>query len=239
MIRVMLLAFLLFLPTSILLGYVTNPVSTIPTDGIGRVPRAIKLCPVAKLYDDTKVAVDEWNTAIALFTTRFMWLELLGLRLEVADSGCDAYIMLGKPYEMPIGEGRRVSDERILGMTSPDKEGDRTVFNVIVSDLLPQERRRPVIRHELSHVLGLGDSVTLNAPFKPASHTSALGKVTSHDVYALYAKYVKGADDALVSVPPYIPYMTADMPLPDIASAAVSALTAFMIDRKLWRKGKE
>jgi hypothetical protein len=60
-----------------------------------------------------------------------------------------------------------------------------------------------------------------------------LGKVTSHDVYALYAKYVKGADDALVSVPPYIPYMTADMPLPDIVSAGVSALAAFMIDRKL------
>jgi hypothetical protein len=236
MIRVMLLAFLLFLPTSILLGYVTSPISTIPTDGIGRVPRAIKLCPVAELHDDTKVAVDEWNTAIAFFATRFMWLELLGLRLEVADAGCDAYIVLGKPYEIPIGEGRYVSDERILGITSPAKEGDRTVFNVIISDLLPQERRRPVIRHELSHVLGLGDSVTLNAPFKPASHTSALGKVTSHDVYALYAKYVKGADDALVKVPPYIPYMNADIPLPDIVSAAVSALTAFMVERKLLRK---
>jgi hypothetical protein len=165
-----------------------------------------------------------------------MWLELLGLRLEVADAGCDAYIMLGKPYEIPIGEGKCVSDKRILGITSPAKEGDRTVFNVIISDLLPQERRGPVIRHELSHVLGLGDSVTLKAPFKPASHTSALGKVTSHDVYALYAKYVKGADDALVKVPPYIPYMTADIPLPDIVSAAVSALIAFTVDRKLLRK---
>jgi hypothetical protein len=232
-VMVSLLTLLLFYPTSILLGYVMSPTSMIPTDGIGRSLGTVKVCPSAELYEDTKAAVDEWNTAIAFSATRFMWLELLGLRLEVADAGCDAYIVLGKPYEIPIGEGRHVSDERILGMTSPDKEGDRTVFNVIVSDLLPQERRRPVIRHELSHVLGLGDSVTLNAPFKPASHTSALGKVTSHDVYALYAKYVKGADGALVSVPPYIPYMTADMPLPDIVSAGVSALAAFMIDRKL------
>jgi hypothetical protein len=233
-----LLTLLLFYPTSILLGYMMSSTSMIPTDDIGRSLGTVKVCPSAELYEDTKAAVDEWDTAIAFFATRFMWLELLGLRLEVVDTGCDAHIMLGKPYEIPIGESRRISDERILGMTSPDKEGDRTVFNVIISDLLPQERRRPVIRHELSHVLGLGDSVTPNAPFKPASHTSALGKVTSHDVYALYVKYVKGADGALVSVPPYIPYMTADMPLPDIVSAAVSALTAFMVDRKLWRKGK-
>ena len=107
-----------------------------------------------------------------------------------------------------------------------------------MSDLLPHGRRKDVIVHELVHVLGLLDGFSSKAPFKPASHTSVLGKVTSHDVYALYVKYVKCADGALVNVPPYIPYMTADMPLPDIASAAVSALTAFMIDRKLWRRVK-
>jgi predicted metallopeptidase len=236
MLRAILLACLLFPPTSILLGYVTSPISTVPTDGIGRVPRAIKLCPVAELYDNTKVAADEWNTAITFFAIRFMWLELLGLRIEVADTGCDAYIMLGKLYEIHIGNGKQISDERILGITYTNTEDSRVVSNVIISDLLPPERRSVVIRHELAHVLGLLDSEIFNAPFRPASHTSALGKVTSHDVYALYAKYVKRADDAFVKVPPYIPYMTADMPLPDIASAAVSVLVALMLDRVFWRR---
>jgi hypothetical protein len=37
--------------------------------------------------------------------------------------------------------------------------------------------------------------------------------------------------------PPYTPYMTVDMPLPDIASLIISALTAFMTEHKLRRRG--
>jgi hypothetical protein len=81
------------------------------------------------------------------------------------------------------------------------------------------------------------DGYSPRAPFKPATDNSGLGRVTSHDIYALYAKYVKGVDGVSVSVPPYIPYMTVDMPLPDVASAVVSALAAFMVDRKL-RRGR-
>jgi hypothetical protein len=35
--------------------------------------------------------------------------------------------------------------------------------------------------------------------------------------------------------PPYTPYMTVDMPLPDIASLIISALTAFMTEHRLRR----
>jgi hypothetical protein len=194
-----------------------------------------------EVYENTKVAVDEWNKAITYFAFRFGWFTLLGLRLEVAESNCDAYIVLGKPYEVLLGGNKLFLDERFLGMTHQVFEGGRITYEVIISDLLPPERRVNVIMHELTHVLGLSDAYILNAQsFRPLpiSHTSALGKITSYDVYALYAKYVKGVEGALVGVPPYIPYMTADMPLPDIASAVISVLVAFVIKQNFLRRGR-
>jgi hypothetical protein len=126
-------------------------------------------------------------------------------------------------------------------MTHQVFEGGRITYKVIISDLLPPERRVNVIMHELTHVLGLSDAYILNAQsFRPLpiSHTSALGKITSYDVYTLYTIYVKGVKGVLVSVPPYIPYMTADMPLPDIASAIISALVAFIIKQNFLRRGR-
>jgi hypothetical protein len=236
---VVLIALGLFLPVSSLIGYATSPIALINTDGVSRTPTIVRICPSAELYHDTWRAINEWNTAIWFFSLRFMWFELLGLKLDVTESSCDAHIILGKPYNIPLPGGGHIVDERIHAETRRITENGRVVFNVVISDLLPPGRRKDVIMHELAHVLGLLDGFSPKAPFKPASHTSALGKVTSHDVYALYVKYVKGADGALVNVPPYIPYMTADMPLSDIVSAGVSALTAFMIDRKLrGRKNK-
>jgi len=222
MLRILALTFLLFFPASALAGYTSSPPTIVPTDWFHKEVGTVRVCPAPEMTHDTKKAIEEWDTAIAFFSVRFGWLELLGLRLEVAETGCDVYVVIGKT---PGG---------INGMTLPARDdSNRTVFVIAVSDTLPPERRAGVIAHELIHVLGLLDGYSPKAPFKPVTDTSGLGRVTSHDIYALYAKYVKGADGALVSVPPYIPYMTVDMPLPDIASATVSALTAFMIDRKL------
>jgi len=222
MLRILALTFLLFFPASALAGYATSPHTMVPTDWFSKEVGVVSVCPSLELTHDTEKAVEEWNTAIAFFSVRFGWLELLGLRLEVAETGCDAYAVTGKT---PAGTN---------GMTLPARDvNNRTVFVIAVSDTLPPERRAGVITHELIHVLGLLDGYSPKAPFKPVTDTAGLGRVTSHDIYALYAKYVKGADGALVSVPPYIPYMTDDMPLPDIVSAGVSALAAFMIDRKL------
>jgi hypothetical protein len=235
----LLLSVLLFTPISMLLGYVTSPVYTVFADYTSRVPKTIKICPTMEVYEDTKVAVGEWNKAIMYFAFRFAWFTLLGLRLEVAESDCDAYIVLGKPYEVPLAGDMLFLDERFLGMTHQVFESGRITHKVIISDLLPPERRVNVIMHELTHVLGLSDSYILNVQSiqpLPMSHISTLGKITSYDVYALYAKYVKGAEGVLVGVPPYIPYMTADMPLPDIASGVISALVAFVIKQNFLRK---
>ena len=227
MLRILALTFMLFFPASTLVGYATSPPTIVPTDWFHKEVGTVRVCPSPELARDTEKAVEEWDTAIAFFSVRFGWLELLGLRLEVAETGCDVYLVIGKTS---VGTN---------GMTLPARDdNNRTVFVIAVSDTLPPERRAGVIAHELIHILGLLDGYSPKAPFKPVTDTSGLGRVTSHDIYALYAKYVKGADSALVSVPPYIPYMTADMPLPDIVSAGISALTAFMIDLKLWRRVK-
>jgi hypothetical protein len=226
--RILALTVLLFFPASALVGYATSPPTIVPTDWFHKEVGTVRVCPSPELTHDTEKAVEEWNTAIAFFSVRFGWLELLGLRLEVAETGCNAYIVIGKT---PGGTN---------SITLPARDdNNRTVFVIAVSDTLQPERRVGVITHELIHVLGLLDGYSPKAPFKPVTDASGLGRVTSHDIYALYAKYVRGADNALVSVPPHIPYMTADMPLPDIVSAGVSALAAFMIDRKLrGRKNK-
>jgi hypothetical protein len=226
MLRSLTLALLLFFPASALAGYATSPPTLIPTGLFHREIGVVNVCPASELVRDVEKSVGEWNTAIAFFSVRFGWLELLGLRLEVAKTGCDSFVVIGK-----IPEGMN-------GMTLPARDdSNRTVFVIIVSDTLPPERRAGVITHELIHILGLLDGYSPRAPFKPATDNSGLGRVTSHDIYALYAKYVKGVDGVSVSVPPYIPYMTVDMPLPDVASAVVSALAAFMVDRKL-RRGR-
>jgi hypothetical protein len=224
--RTFALAFTLFFPVSILGGYATSPITVISTDEFHREVGKVRVCPSPELTPYTKKAVEEWNTAIAFFSVRFGWLELLGLRLEVAETGCNVYVVIGK------------TPERTNGVTLPAKDDDRVVFVVAVSDTLPPERRTGVITHELAHVLGLADGYSLNAPSRPAVDTSGFGRVTSHDIYALYVKYVRGGDWVTTTVPPYIPYMTAEMPLPDIASTAVSALAAFIIDWKLMRRRK-
>jgi len=227
MLRILALALLLFLPTSALIGYATSPATVVLTDPAPMRAEAVRVCPSADLLRDTEVAVGEWNRAIAFFSVRFGWLELLGIRFEVAETGCDVYVVLGK------------TPERTNGMTLPAKDdNNRTVFVVAVSDTLPPDRRGGVITHEMIHILGLLDGVSPNAPFRPAVDSSGLGRVTSHDIFALYSKYVRGADGMMVEVPPHIPYMTADMPLPDIASAAISVLTALTLDRMFRRRRK-
>jgi len=225
--RTFTLAFALFFPVSVLGGYATSPITVISTDEFHREVGKVRVCPSPELAYDVEKAVGEWNTAIAFFSVRFGWLELLGLRLEVAETGCDVYVVIGK------------TPERTNGITLPARDdNNRTVFVIAVSNTLPPERRAGVITHELAHVLGLADGYSLNAPSRPAVDTSGFGRVTSHDIYALYVKYVRGGDWVTTTVPPYIPYMTAEMPLPDIASMVVSALAAFIIDWKLMRRGK-
>jgi hypothetical protein len=223
---ILLATFILFLPISTLVGYIMAPTTIIPTDKIGRAPKILRICTSPELYDDVKQAVGEWNKALNYFSVRFIWFGLLGLRLELAETDCDAKVTLGETWE------------RVIGITYPPTNGSKS-WLVIVSSTLQPNKRSAVIAHELSHVLGLLDSFTADTQYKPATDTSGPYKVTSHDIYALYVKYVKGADGVFVKVPHYIPYMTADMPLPDIVSAGVSALAAFMIDRKLrGRKNK-
>ena len=219
-----LITFALFYIINIMTGYYTNMMVIIPTDNIRRIPQTVRVCPSNELYIDTKHAVEEWNRAIIYFSIRFLWLNLLGLKLEVAETNCDAKVVLGK------------TEEFVLGMTlAPTNNTSNKVWFIVISDTLQPERRAAVITHELSHVLGLLDSYTTDKRYRPATDTSGPYKVTSYDIYALYSKYNMGRDGEWVVVPPYIPYMTADMPLPDIVSAALSALTAFMVDRKLWR----
>jgi len=226
MLRTIGVAFLLFLPVSALVGYATNPSTIVFTDLVRREVGVMRVCPSPDLKHDTERAAAEWNTAIAFFSARFGWFELLGMRFEVVETGCDAYVVPGK---LP---------ERFNAMTLPaEDDGNKVVHVVVVSDTLAPERRSSVVAHEFIHILGLREGFSPKAPFRPVTDTSGLGRVTSHDVYALYVK-VRGADSTAVSVPPYIPYMTADMPLPDIASAAVSVLAALTLDRMFRRRRK-
>jgi hypothetical protein len=218
-----LITFALFYVINIMIGYYTYTMVIIPTDKIHRLPQTVRVCPSNELYIDTKHAVEEWNKAIKYFSIRFLWFDLLGLKLEVAEKNCDAKVVLGK------------TEEFVLGMAHAPNNTSNRVWSIVISDTLQPERRAAVITHELAHVLGLSDSYTTDKRYPTATVSSGPYKVTSYDIYALYSKYNKGRDGEWVVVPPYIPYMTADMPLPDMVSAAVAALTAFMVDRKLWR----
>jgi hypothetical protein len=237
---VLLLTFLLFFQlVTILQGYVMDPGIFIATDRIKRNLGDVKVCPDRELFEETKLAAHKWNSAIEYFAVRFMWFELNKLKLIITDKDCDVFISLGKPYEKRVGNVRFL-DENILATAIPGIEGGKIIFNITVSDRLPRSMLLPIIIHELSHVLGLGHSITkVDHIYKPATDASGSGSITSYDVYALYVKYVKNGDEQLVRIPAYIPYMTADMPLPDIVSAGVSAVAAFMIARKLrGRKNK-
>jgi hypothetical protein len=251
--RFALITFALFHIINIVTGYYTNTIVVIPTDNIGRIPQTVRVCPSNELYTDTKHAVEEWNRAIKYFSMRFLWFNLLGLKFEVAETNCDAKVVLSKTKEFVLGVTYApINDSKpwpvvisiiMDGVKEPLSithllNNSNKVWFIVISDTLQPERRAAVITHELSHVLGLLDSYTTDKRYRPATDTSGPYKVTSYDIYALYSKYNMGRDGEWVVVPPYIPYITADMPLPDIASAAVSALTAFMVDRKLWRRVK-
>ncbi len=221
--RILFTAAIFFIPVSLMFSYATSPATFIPTDDIKRDIGVVRVCPSEELLHDVRLAVDEWNKAITFFSIRYLWPELLGLRLEVSDEGCDVNIMLDK------------TPERVNGFTALRQDNGRLRWSVVISDRLSHERRLGVIVHELSHVLGLLDSISSNAPYRLATDTSGLGKVTSHDVYALFVKYARNGDGVLVRPPPYIAYMTVDGPLPDVASAVTSVFLAFVADRVIRR----
>jgi len=211
---------LLFMVFSLVAGYVWSPATFIPTDNIGRGVGVVKVCSTDELLGDVEKAVNEWNMAITYFSVRFIWPELLGLRLEASRGSCGVNISLG--------ELRRGYN----GLTEVISNNGSLEWVVTISENLPPGRRVDVIVHELSHVLGLLDSVSSSSKhYRTATDISGLGKVTSHDVYALFIKYVMKGDGVVVRPPPYIPYMTVREPLPDIISVLLAASVTMSVNR--------
>ena len=166
-------------------------------------------------------AVDEWNAAINFFSIKYFWLFLLdGVRLEVTHPPCDVEVKL---------DSFNPEEKGYLGYT--------TWGSIIVSDRIGPDKLAVVLKHELVHVLGLGDARVLRRPlvagYNPAASTTPSIAVTSYDIYALY---LCRRDSCDIAVPPYLPYQsTQDMSLDLLSLSASAAISSLW----WWRRGDE
>lgn len=162
------LIFLSALPLTLSIAGELTSKTLILTDitSIDYIPPKLTICrPEGELGEDIEWAVAKWREAIESAVKAYGWRELIGIDIEIVESGCFLRI---ETVQQPMRQGTLEAGAFILNF---DRDTFRLEGGIMyLTTVDDRDTRRAVILHELGHALGLPDLDTF-PPGKPLGPT--------------------------------------------------------------------